>query len=153
MDFIAHAPGFGLWHPIFVHFPIVLFSLTLFLDILYSWGKLESPQLGTWCFILGVIALIPTLISGWAASQSIPPKEDPILYSHMLRAFFLAPYTLLYLVLRLKVMPGSQPILYVLLSFALVGLTYWTSNFGGLLTHGETPFSEIEHVEKDQKDN
>jgi|GEM_PF-4951413 len=139
MELLLQSNWLGLWHPIMVHFPIVLFSLTLMLDMLQTMGFVDSPKPATWLLTLGVLFLIPTLISGWEASYAFP-KEDPMVREHLIRALFLTPYALLYAIMRLFGREAPS-IVYIGLSVVLVGLTYWTSNYGGILTHGETPFS------------
>lgn len=131
MELLLQINALANWHPILVHFPIVLFSLTLMLDILAGL-RLITFKPGGWTLILGLFFLIPALISGWEASHGFP-KEDPAVQSHMLRAFFLTPYAVLYAIMRLFGRPAPA-LIYIALSLVLVGLTWWTSNFNGILS-------------------
>ena len=131
MELLLQINGLASWHSILVHFPIVLFSLTLMLDILAAMG-LISFKPGAWTLALGLLFLIPALITGWEASHAFP-KEDPAVQSHMLRAFFLTPYAMLYTIMRFFGKPAPA-LIYVVLSLVLVGLTWWTSDFSGILS-------------------
>ena len=141
MELLLLGNWIGQWHSTMVHVPIVLFSLTLLLDMLYMMGLIDSPKFAKWTLALGTLFLVPTLITGWESSYNFP-KEDPTVRSHMLRAFFLAPYAFLYTIMRLFGRQ-SHTIIYIALSVVLVGLTYWTSDYGGILTHGSTPFKSL----------
>lgn len=134
------------FHPILVHFPIVLFTLTLICDIFYGMGKEGAFKVGHWMLFGGTLMCIPTIFTGWESSESFPPN-DPTVQKHMYLAFSTAGYALIYSCFRLAVIKKNWPIapfLFIALSIGLVYLTSWTANYGGLLSHGITPFSELE---------
>lgn len=133
MELLLQGNWLAQWHPWVVHFPIVLFSLTLMLDMLSAMRMIES-KVGSWTLALGLFFLIPAVITGWEASHALP-KNDPALQSHLLRALFLVPYAVLYTVMRFFGRPAPS-LIYIALSLVLVGLTYWTSDYGGILSKG-----------------
>jgi uncharacterized membrane protein len=133
----------GLYHPVLVHFPIVLFTLTLICDLLNGAGKVRAFKVANWMLLGGVVMSIPTIIAGWEASESFPPG-DPIVQKHMILAFTTASFALLYGLFRYSMLLKQRsvpPLVFVALSIVLVTLTLWTSDYGGLLSHGITPFS------------
>lgn len=132
----------GFWHPILVHFPIVLFTLALLFDLLFSLSKMASMSMGNWMLIGGTLFLIPNLITGFEARDAFPP-DDPAVHSHMIRALIMSFYAFLYTAVRLYLQNKSMqlsPLVYVVSSLFLVALVYWTSDYGGVLSHGKTPF-------------
>ena len=135
----------GTFHPILVHFPIVLFTLTLICDLFYGIGETNAFSAGHWMLFGGTLMCIPTIATGWEASQSFPP-DDPTVHKHMLMAFTTASYAVLYSCFRLATIFKKwemMPLIFVTLSVILVLLTSWTADYGGLLSHGVTPFGEI----------
>ncbi len=133
----------GEFHPMLVHFPIVLFTLTLFSDILYYLGRDYALKLGAIFLWGGTAMCLPTLVTGWEASESFP-AGDPDVTKHMLLAFTLSGYALLYSIFRIMVWRKGwifPPFVFLTLSLILTTLTSWTSDRGGVLSHGKTPFS------------
>lgn len=132
----------GIFHPVLVHFPIVLFTLTLICDLLYGMGKTPAFRVAHWMLFGGILMSIPTLVTGWEASESFPP-HDPTVQKHMILAFTTVSYALLYGIFRYRALQKQwqiAPLVFVMLSVVLVVLTSWTSNYGGLLSHGVAIF-------------
>lgn len=132
----------GEFHPLLVHFPIVLFALTLVFDIINYLGRPKAFKVACWMLWSGTLIAIPTLITGWIQSYSFPP-HDPIIHQHMILAFCLFAYSLLHSCFRIAVIFKQwtfPPFLFLILSFFNVVLTSATSDRGGLLSHGTTPF-------------
>lgn len=139
----AQGTMIGDFHPIFVHFPIVLFSLTLFSDILFYLGRDYGLKLGAVFLWAGTLLCIPTLITGWEASESFT-VGDPDVTKHMTLAFSLAGYAAAYSIFRILIWKKSwvfPAFVFLILSLILTTLTSWTSDRGGVLSHGKTPFS------------
>jgi uncharacterized membrane protein len=135
----------GTFHPILVHFPIVLFVLTLVCDLLYGIGKPNGWIVGRWMLWGGTLMCIPTVASGIMTAGEFPPT-DPLVYKHMLFALSTTSYAFLYsgfCLIALQKPWRILPVFYVALSVILVTLTSWTSDYGGLISHGETPFSQL----------
>jgi len=138
----------GTFHPLLVHFPIVLFTLTLICDLLYGIGKTKAFMIANWMLLGGIVMCIPTLATGWIASESFPVDDPilPIVQKHMYFAFTTSSLALIYGLFRLVSILkhwNIYPIVFVGLSVVLVTLVSWTSDYGGLISHGVTPFSEI----------
>lgn len=135
----------GEFHPILVHFPIVLFTLTLVADILGHYKLPNAFLLGSWLLWAGTVIAIPVLITGWEASESIP-EDNLYLYPHMYRAFGLASYALIYSIFRWVIIWKKldfAAFIYIFLSLILLFLTSITAEYGGIISHGVSPFSTI----------
>jgi uncharacterized membrane protein len=133
----------GEFHPILVHFPIVLFTAALFTDVLNYFGKNKAFTAGHWFVIAGFLMCAPTIASGLAASAAFDPA-NPLLIEHRFLAFTTAISSSIYAGIRISAMIWQLPLkpsYYVALSILLVALVSWTSDYGGLLSHGVTPFS------------
>jgi uncharacterized membrane protein len=64
------------YHPMFVHFPIVLWLAALLFEILTVWGASDELQrTASRLLYLGTIAAVITVITGLAAQSSVPPGE------------------------------------------------------------------------------
>jgi Predicted membrane protein len=133
----------GQYHPLILHFPIVLFAAALVTDILNYFGKSRALYVGHWLVIAGVVTCIPTIITGLAASAGYD-VNDPIIVEHRFLGYSTAIFGSFYAGLRISVMRWNlkfRPFYYLVLSVILVALVSWTSDYGGLITRGETPFS------------
>jgi uncharacterized membrane protein len=144
----------GQFHPLVLHFPIVLFTATLVCDMWAYFRRLENYSAGTWLLVAGLISCAPTLLKGLAASAGMDP-DDIILAKHRTLAFTTASFASFYVGLRIALMwwkvdfPGS---FYVGLSIIMVALVTWTADYGGLITRPATPFNtrashEVAHAE------
>ena len=64
------------FHPILVHFPIVLWLAALLFQLLAMMRASDEMQrTATRMLYLGTLAAVVTILSGWAAENSIPPGE------------------------------------------------------------------------------
>lgn len=138
----------GQFHPIFLHFPIVLFTAALIADLLNYFGKKRAFVAGHWLIIIGVITCIPTIITGLAAEVNFNPN-DYLLQKHRSLGFATGISGSLYAGLRISTILWNlslKPIHYLFLSVLLVALVSWTSDYGGLITRGVTPFSDTNPV-------
>jgi uncharacterized membrane protein len=64
------------YHPMFVHFPIVLWLAALLFEILTVWRASDELQrTASRLLYLGTIAAVITVITGLAAQSSVPPGE------------------------------------------------------------------------------
>ncbi|MGH9713590.1 MAG: DUF2231 domain-containing protein [Candidatus Acidiferrales bacterium] len=72
-------PGFNAalnHHPIFVHFPIVLWLAALLFELSAVWRASDDMQkTSARMLYLGTLAAIVTILSGWAAENSVPPGD------------------------------------------------------------------------------
>jgi uncharacterized membrane protein len=64
------------YHPLFVHFPIVLWLLALLFELLAVWRASDDMQrTASRMLYLGTLAAIVTVMTGLAAEKSIPPGD------------------------------------------------------------------------------
>ena len=64
------------YHPLFVHFPIVLWLLALLFELLAVWrGSDDLQRTASRMLYLGTLAAIVTMMTGLAAQKSIPPGD------------------------------------------------------------------------------
>jgi uncharacterized membrane protein len=64
------------YHPLFVHFPIVLWLLALLFELLAVWrGSDDMQRTASRMLYLGTLAAIVTVMTGLAAQKSIPPGD------------------------------------------------------------------------------
>ncbi|HKM90461.1 MAG TPA: DUF2231 domain-containing protein [Candidatus Acidoferrales bacterium] len=63
------------YHPLFVHFPIALWTAALLFEIAARLAKKdELHRIACGVLALGALAAIPTVLSGWSAESGVPPK-------------------------------------------------------------------------------
>ena len=122
------------FHPVILHFPIVLFWTGLVFDLLsWVWKKQTYPA-GHWIIIAAALMSIPTVITGLMAADELPPSPDIIHHRNM--ALITASFGLLhaafrlYILMKNKIFRGS---LLVLLSLINVGLVSLTAEYGGIV--------------------
>jgi uncharacterized membrane protein len=136
----------GSVHPVLLHFPIVLFCAALICDLLNGIGKPRALVVGHWMVIIGAIFCLPTILTGLAAAENFDPN-DVYVFNHKWFGIATGIFAALYSVLRIGVLFEKWtffPLVYVFCSVILVSLTLWTSDYGGLITRGKTPFSSRE---------
>ena len=64
------------YHPMFVHFPIVLWLLALLFELFAIWRASDEMQrTASRMLYLGTLAAIVTVMSGLEAQKSIPPGD------------------------------------------------------------------------------
>lgn len=64
------------FHPIFVHFPIVLWLGALLFELLAVWRASDEMQRNASRLLyLGTLAAVVTILSGLAAENSVPPGD------------------------------------------------------------------------------
>ena len=64
------------YHPMFVHFPIVLWLAALLFQVLALWRASDEMQrTAARMLYLGTLAAIVTVLTGLAAANSVPPGE------------------------------------------------------------------------------
>jgi uncharacterized membrane protein len=150
----------GAYHPLFVHFPIVLFVLALLCAFLSPATKEKTLFLDmrlkqlffslTHVFVIcATIALIPTVATGWVAASFYPASEG-VVSTHRNLAIFAALVSLVQSLVRIYLIqigsafprPVMRNRLLALLLFNTV-LVMWAADYGGLITRGETPFQSL----------
>ncbi len=64
------------YHPLFVHFPIVLWLLALLFELLAVWRASDQIQrTASRMLYLGTLAAVVTVMTGLAAQKSVPPGD------------------------------------------------------------------------------
>jgi uncharacterized membrane protein len=64
------------YHPLFVHFPIVLWLLALLFELLAVWrGSDDMQRTASRMLYLGTLAAVVTVMTGLAAQKSIPSGD------------------------------------------------------------------------------
>ena len=64
------------YHPMFVHFPIVLWLTALLFELLAVWrGSDEMQRIASRLLYLGTLAGLVTVVSGFQAEASVPPGD------------------------------------------------------------------------------
>ncbi len=137
---------FASFHPMLIHFPIVLLICSLVCDIVSLRGgdtSLTIRKAAHWMAIAGGVSCIPALFTGWFAGHEYG-WEDPYVVLHRtfaitasIIAIFNAYFRMRFLVLN----KGSRMIPLVL-NILSVSLITWTAEMGGLLVFGQTPFQD-----------
>ena len=117
----------GRWHPLVLHFPIVLLLIAIFLGLT---GK-EVPHL---LLTVGVLSALITAVSGFFLGKDALVKGD-LLFWHQWLGGVLALLAALWY--ALDNMQLDQKVYTKVIQVALIGLVGFTGHYGGMVTHGE----------------
>ena len=135
------------FHPMFVHFPIVLLIIGLVCDIIALVGREHRKGIrvvGHWMIITGAIFCVPSVLSGWGAGKLFG-WEDPGLILHRTFAIMTGVLAIINALLRIVILRRKNLKMIVfplVLSILTVSLVSWTGELGGVLAHGITPFQK-----------
>ncbi len=124
----------GRWHPVVLHFPIVLLLICVFLGLTGRKTRLPDGQVPRFLLTLAVIFALVTAISGFFLGKEIDTKGD-LLYWHQWLGGTLALLAALWY--WLEGMQLENRIYTKVLQVALIGLVLFTGHYGGMVTHGE----------------
>lgn len=133
----------GDLHPIFVHFPIVLFTLGLLCDLLNGIGKKAALPVAHGMIIAAAIATIPTFITGWKAEEVLPPT-NPYIEQHHMMAFITTAVGMVHALFRFLAIQNRwelPALIYVTCSVVTVLLIGITANYGSLVAWGTSVFT------------
>lgn len=117
----------GRWHPLVLHFPIVLLLICVFLGL--TGKKIPKPLL-----TVSVLTALLTAISGFFLGKETGTKGD-LLFWHQWLGGTLALLAAIWY--WLESIDFDKPIFSRLLQIVLVGLVFFTGHYGGMVTHGE----------------
>ena len=112
-------------HPVLVHFPIALWSVSWAWDLLGAWtGSEVWWQTGFWCLVAGTIMAVPAAIAGvmeLVAFEKPHPAEDIAMRHMLLMGTAFAVYLVVLVVRGGPQIPEGWR-LYTVLSLSTVGL-------------------------------
>lgn len=149
----------GKFHPLFVHFPVVLVTAAFVLDLIcFFLKKRETKHLyeaSSWFLIVAALFLIPTVITGIGASWAYPPGdlrvnlhwEMAYLTTGVVAGSALARMTYL---LNRPVVSKRGTLLLTILSFFLITVT---GDLGTAITHGTNFISMFGSGSQERKNN
>ncbi|HXZ19347.1 MAG TPA: DUF2231 domain-containing protein [Candidatus Acidoferrales bacterium] len=65
------------YHPLFVHFPIALWSAALVFELAARTAKQDGLHRAACAVLaLGALAAVPTVFTGWSAQAAVPESRD-----------------------------------------------------------------------------
>lgn len=117
----------GRWHPVVLHFPIVLLLICVFLG-------LTGRKVPEFLLTLAVVFALVTAISGFFLGKETGAKGD-LLFWHQWLGGGLALLAAIWY--WLNGMRFENQIFTKILQVAIVGLVLFTGHYGGMVTHGE----------------
>jgi hypothetical protein len=117
----------GRWHPLILHFPIVLLLIAVFLG-------LTGKQIPRTLLIVAVLTALVTAISGFFLGKEFDVKGDLLFWHQWLGGGVALISAIWYWLVSIRM--GSS-IYSKILQVALVGLIIFTGHYGGMVTHGE----------------
>ncbi|WP_422083478.1 c-type cytochrome domain-containing protein [Ulvibacterium sp.] len=117
----------GRWHPLILHFPIVLLLIAIFLGLT---GK-KIPRI---LLTIAVISALLTAISGFFLGKETGSKGDLLFWHQWLGGALALLAALWYGLEGLQI--GKQ-IYTKIIQVVIVGLIVLTGHYGGMITHGQ----------------
>lgn len=137
--------NFGDLHPITVHFPVVLVTVALTLDVASQLTKNKMTySIASWFVIATIISLIPTIFTGFEAATRFK-GENTYVNLHMalaLMGFFgmvLNGVIRIFYFLDFPILTQFYSILLNAITFLILVMT---GDLGGIITHGKTLFAK-----------
>lgn len=117
----------GRWHPLVLHFPIVLLFIAIFFGLT---GK-KIPHL---LLTVGVLSALITAVSGFFLGKDALVKGDLLFWHQWLGGGVALLAALWY---ALDTMQLDQKIYTKVIQVVLIGFIAITGHYGGMVTHGE----------------
>ncbi len=129
----------GRWHPLILHFPIVLLLIAIFLGLT---GR-PVPRL---LLVVAVLSTLITAVLGFFLGMDVPIKGDLLFWHQWLGGATALIAALWY---GLDGIGLEKAIYTKALQVVLIGLIAFTGHYGGMVTHGEEflafPTEEPDH--------
>lgn len=130
----------GDFHPVILHFPIVLFFLALLFDFIYLIRKTEyASRLGHWIVICAATVAVPTVITGLFAKE-LGHENNPYVDIHQNWAIATLSYSVLHASFRIYALSAKRIFsthLFVLSSLLNVIFISITAEYGSMITRGK----------------
>ena len=117
----------GRWHPVILHFPIVLLLICVFLG-------LTGKKIPKFLLTLAVIFALATAVSGFFLGKETGTNGDLLFWHQWLGCGLALLAALWYWLNKLRL---EDKIYTKILQVALIGLILFTGHYGGMVTHGE----------------
>lgn len=117
----------GRWHPLVLHFPIVLLLLCVFLGLTNK----KIPKL---LLTLAVIFALVTAISGFFLGKETGVKGELLFWHQWLGGGLALLAAIWYWLNGVSI---ENKVLTKILQVAIIGLVFFTGHYGGMVTHGE----------------
>ena len=127
-------------HPVFVHFPLALLAAGILFDVLgYVLKKPSLSNAGWWCFALGVIAAIITVLTGLQAEETVSLSQEAheVLESHehfQIYSTVVLTGLLIWRSIKRGVLPNPS-VVYLVITAIAVGAILYGSHYGGQLVY------------------
>ena len=117
----------GRWHPLVLHFPIVLLLVAIFLG-------LTGRQIPWLLLTVAVVSALVTAVLGFFLGKEVPIKGDLLFWHQWLGGAVALIAALWYWLYSL----GLNTAIYTkAIQVILIGLIGFTGHYGGMVTHGE----------------
>lgn len=117
----------GRWHPLVLHFPIVLLLIAIFLGLT---GK-PIPEL---LLTVAVVSALITAVLGFFLGMDVPIKGDLLIWHQWLGGATALIAALWYGLYKSNL---ETAVYTKILQVILIGLIGFTGHYGGMVTHGE----------------
>lgn len=115
--------------------PMIIFVTVFLSDLLAYYGKLKTFKLGHWLVVLGFIACIPTILSGFSIQVNLDPNQV-FVAKHRLLGIYTVGSAFVYACLRMALLKWDfpfKPIYYLGLTALMIALISWTNDYGLLI--------------------
>ena len=128
-------------HPLFVHFPIALFSFFVLIDLVGSlFGKTTWRQAASWFLYLGTLMAGVTVAAGFEAAATVPHGDDVhnIMERHKylgVSILTLAAVLSLWRLFSKGQVTGGGNVLYLIFAVILGLLVVFAADLGGLMVY------------------
>tara|TARA_R110002049_G_scaffold155109_2_gene319950 strand:- start:10441 stop:11892 length:1452 start_codon:yes stop_codon:yes gene_type:complete len=117
----------GRWHPLILHFPIVLLVVAIFLGLTTN----KIPKL---LLVVATISALLTAISGFMLAADASEKGDLLIWHQRLGSAVAFLAVLWYVLVTLNL---ARTILIKVLQVVLGITIFFAGHYGGMVTHGE----------------
>ncbi len=118
---------FGRWHPVVLHFPIVLLLICVFLGLTNK----KIPRL---LLTIGVIFALLTAISGFFLGKETGTKGNLLFWHQWLGGLLALLAAVWYWLVGMQL---QNKVYTRILQIVLTGLILFAGHYGGMVTHGE----------------
>ena len=125
-------------HPLFVHFPIALFSTGLLFDLLAQiLQKKELEQTGFWCMFMGLVSCLFTNMTGFLAFLEEGSLSDLPQFSHAILIWLSISFFAVLFWVRIKFQvdlrySSLKRYIYIIGHILAVGILFYGAHLGAI---------------------